>query len=189
MYPHAGSTVACVRQALPALTESLSKNTACRFRLARVGRAKIVRIIRFIIETHTNASAWTRAPQQQTEGKAGFSFRSSETNFNSLISRINSYVAARQILLSDPIKFANVPPDTHGCSQRVAVQGLARNIYPHPRPPDRLNDLHRSVQRNARANVRECFANRVAVRAIFFGRGAPDQVPVRVENASSVWPR
>src|ERR1700724_885950 len=105
-----------------------------------------------------------RAPQQQTEGKSGFSFRSSETNFNSLISRINSYVAARQILLSDPIKFANVPPDTHGRSQRV------------------------SVQRNACANVRECFANRVAARAIFFGRGAPDQVPARVENANSVWP-
>jgi len=68
------------------------------------------------------------------------------------------------------------------------VQGLARNIYPHPRPPDRSNDLHRSVQRNARANVRECFANRVAVRD-FFGQGNPDQVPVRVENAGSVWPR
>ena len=121
-----GSIVAGVRHALPGFTELLSKTRRCNSGRARIGRTQIVLIIKLIIEINANALAWMRAPQQQTEGKSGFSFRFPETNFNSLISRINSYVAARQILLSDPIKFANVPPDTHGCSQRVAVQGLGQ---------------------------------------------------------------
>jgi hypothetical protein len=109
MYSRAGPIVAGMRQALPVFTESLSKNAAFQFRSARSGWAQIVRIIRLIIESNVGASARMRAPQQQTREKSGFGFRSSETDFNYLIRRINSYLAARQILLSDPINFANVP--------------------------------------------------------------------------------
>ena len=103
-----------------------------------------------------------------------------------MIRRINSYAAARQILLSHPDNFATVVPDTHGRADGTAVQGLVRNIYPHPRPPHRSNDLHRSVQRSARVDTRESFANGLTYARIV--RGNPDQVPVRVEDANSVWP-
>ena len=91
------------------------------------------------------------------------------------------------MLLSDSMIFANVPIDTRGRFLEAAVQGLVRNIYPHPRPPDRSNDLHRSVQRSARVDARESFANGLTFARIV--RGDPDQVPVRVADANSVWPR
>jgi len=177
-----------MRHALAYSRNRFPKRRRSNSGLREAAARKIVPVISGIIAIKADASALKRAPQQQTGPKSGFSFRSSETNFNYLIRRMNSYIAARQIWLSRPVKFANVPPDTHGCSHKWPCRAWARNIYPHPRPPDWSNDLHRSVQRNARANVRECFANRVAVRD-FFRQGDPDQVPVRVENASAVWPR
>src|SRR6266478_8065534 len=109
MYSRAGPIVAGMRQALPVITESLSKNAAFQFPVAPSGPAQIVLINRLIIESNVRASASMPAPQQQTREKWGFRFRSSETNFNYLIRRINYYLAARQIVLSDTINFANVP--------------------------------------------------------------------------------
>src|SRR5438132_9159477 len=126
MYSRTGPIVAGMRTGLGVFTESLSKKAAFQFRSARSSRAQIVPVISCIIAIKADVSALKRALQQQTGPKSCFSFRSSETNFNYLIRRMNSYVAARQIQLSRSIKFANVPPDTHGCSPRVAVQGLGQ---------------------------------------------------------------
>jgi hypothetical protein len=65
-------------------------------------------------------------------------------------------------------------------------QGLGKNIPIHARLTGRMIFTGPSSEMHASTRASVSLTGSPFVR--FFERGVPDQVPVRVEDASSVWP-